>query len=472
MTKLTIFFVLIVNFLSGLFAGSGLFGLTRETPHLTEAADAIHRSLGLLSAEGWHFAMCLAATGLLQAGITIIWTNYFRHKGLTPFSIGLGFSFGSAWLTAAFVVLAGESILLQQQARQDAVAPARTALVQFSESLSRASVGLNRASERASELAETEREQGGTCPGSTLRGPGPRERMRDRHAAVLGDTAHQARALSEAALQLDIDLQLAASGADLQAVFQEAVRLSRSPVLEDLRRDLAPIRSDLTDGWEDGGHHYECPTPDFLQRVEDAITHLDGIMVVPTDVPIDTPPSTTDANRLIWSSLGALVQGTAPASDLALLAIFVAFLIELIQIGMLRRREVILRQRGLVEDGYETAWRGGKGRARQRPQLHAVTTALDRFTWYDGWEEYLAVPRDREASIARVPIAFFGLKPAHRALRNFDLGRVDPDWVAARGLQGAYFDLYALPRDLNAWRRLADRDLFHGTLPSPPSVEA
>lgn len=456
MNKLMLAMVLMVNLGSSYLAGSGIHDLTRNMDLMTNGAQTLTELTGWLNPSSWRFIVSMAIAATLQLAITVFWSLRARAGGLTLLVVAAFLSLSSAWLSATFVVLSGENLFLRQQSRMEAIAPARKVLSTFADQLHATSLGLQRAKTDAERLLKAEKETGGTCPGNRKSGPGPRLRMRDRHATMLTTAMTNASGLEQDALQLDIGLQQATSE-ELAAVFARAVTLSRTPQIEQLREALKPIRDDLTDGWKDGGKHYTCPSPDFLAVIDKAIANLDKLQPLPSDLPLERQPSTTDSGALLWASLQALITGKAPPSDLALRALTITAVIELFQISVIGMREKRLRMLGLTPDAHDTFWNSGTAQ-RKRPHLKPILTALDRYTWFDGKTTFFAMPVDADDA-ARLPLSYFGLKLYHPSLRNFELEEIDPDWVARRNLQGRTFNLYAFPRDLERWRRIAARDL-------------
>jgi len=457
MNGLMLFIVLSVNLFSAFLAGSGIRNLTQDVSLIIEAADTLAKLSGMFDRPTWHFLICLASAGVLQLAITAFWSLRSRAGGIMPLVIGLGASALSAWVSAAFLTLAGEEHLLRQQARLEAVAPARSALTSFSDSLRTTSVALQLVARQATELERVETTIGGTCPGNTDPGLGPRQRMRVRHAAVLATASAEADALAAEALQFDLDLQRA-NADDLAGVFARAVALSRSPRIASLRGTLAPIHTDLTEGWVDTGRTYTCPSPDFLATVDAALANLDSIVQIPTEMPVESAPSASDSSSLLSAAVIALIRGETPTSRLALYALGLASLIEMFQIGVIGMRERRLRALGLVPDGHDSFWEALPARGRKRQHLPTVLAALERYVWFDGKTDYFAMPVPSDA-MARLPVSYFGMKLHHPSLRNFELDEIDPDWVESRNLGGRRFDLYALPKDLQRWRRVADRDM-------------
>lgn len=461
MHKLFLFFVATVSMISAFLAGSGIRELTQATPQIIDGAASVAAMTGVFSPEDWHFILCLAFAGVLQLAIAVFWSLQARGGGLGALVLSFVFSTASAWVTAIFLVLPMEHALLAQQGRLQAVAPARQALDLFSTNVLSTAAGIRTASETADWLEDQEIQSGGTCAGSNTAGDGPRQRMRSRHAQALAAIAANAQGLADEALDLDIALQRAGHGANdqsLEQVFMQAVRLSRSPSIAQLRAAVAPIQRDLTVGWMDGGTLYTCPSPGFLAEIDAALSNLDSITAIPSELPVDTPPSTVDSARLIADSLVALVRGETPPSVTAIAALAAAIAVELVQIAMIRIREKQLRKCGLIQDGYDDFWSARRGRKRRH--IRQLLEALDRLTWFDGRNRFYAMPVPANDPDARMVLSYFGMKLAHRNLRDFEIDYIDPHWVAARNLHGSRFDLYELPKDLDRWRRIADRDTF------------
>jgi hypothetical protein len=325
------------------------------------------------------------------------------------------------------------------------------------------SQALQTAANKAIELENIETSVGGTCPGNTVASPGPRQRMRARHADVLSTASKNADTLASEALQLDFALQ-SANADELNVVFAKAVTLSRDPRISGLERDLTPIRSDLTTGWEDNGKTYTCPSPEFLTTIDAGIANLDQLTPISSDLPVESEPSTSDSSALLWASLVAVLMGGIPSSGTALGALGFASLVELFQIGMIGHRERKLRDLGLAPDKHDEFWAAGRGRGRKRKVLPEVLAALEKYRWFDGKTDIYAVPVLSSDVTARLPVSYFGLKLYHPSFRNFELEEIDPDWVASRNLQGHRFDLFEMPRKLQIWRRVADRDLHSETM--------
>ncbi|KGF69764.1 hypothetical protein LL06_08700 [Hoeflea sp. BAL378] len=394
--------------------------------------------------------------GILQMAITLLWSLWWREGGLIVMIMAVALSLSSAWISAVFVVLAIEDATLQQNSRSAAIAPARTALGNFSASLRTASSAMQTAARDAAALKLREDTVGGTCPGNTEAGEGPRQRMRDRHAQAMAGASTIADALAAEALDVDFALQRATKE-ELPEVFGRAVRLSMDPRISALRTTLTQVGIELSDGWVDNGNPYTCPTPQFQVVVDVALSAL-AITPLATDLPRAAAPSTADSSALLVESLKSLLRGEAPPSRPALLAIGIAVLVELLQIGLISRREGRLRKLGVVPDANESFWRAGRPRKHQRAMMLKLLAALDRYTYFDGKVLVYAMPQGGGED-ARRPVAYFDLKLYNPTLRAFELGDIDPDWVAQRELQNVRFDLYKLPAHVDAWRRVATRDL-------------
>jgi hypothetical protein len=460
MTKSLLLVIVIVNIISAAFAGIGLARLTADLPISITIGQQLAAVTTILDPGTWHLAFCITIGAVIQALGNVSWVYVFQRRGLIiPSLVGAVVSLVSAWLSAVIILLNAEAAALAHENRLDAINPARESLTLFVTSLTAASAGLADAAATADELARLEEEQGGTCPaetgeGATMGGDGPRMRMRDRHSQLLDGVAASMAALADRFIEFDFRLQQA-SPADLPEVYAQAVALSRSPELERLRTALQPIRTDLAEGWVDGGNFITCPTPDFLAKVDLALTNLDVITPMSTTLPVERQPGTGDATNLLLASLQAWLTGEPQPNANALWSLLRALGIELLQVILIAWRENIRRRLGQGHDGYDIFW----GAGRHRAHLATVIAALDRHTWFDGEEEFYAAPTQSVPN-GRLPVAFFGLKLVHRNLRHFDIESVDPAWVAARSLQGSTFNLYRLPeKQIARWRRIAERDL-------------
>ncbi len=460
MTKSLLIVIVIVNIISAAFAGIGLARLTADLPISITIGEQLAAVTTILDPGTWHLAFCITIGAVIQALGNVSWVYVFQRRGLIiPAVVGAVVSLVSAWLSAVIILLNAEAAALAHENRLEAINPARENLALFVTSLTAASAGLADAAATADELARLEDEQGGTCPAetgaaATMTGDGPRMRMRDRHSQALDGVAASAATLADRFTELDFRLQQA-SPADLPDVYAQAVALSRSPELQQLRTALEPIRTDLTVGWNDRGNFYTCPTPDFLAKVEAALANLDAITPMSTTLPVDRQPGTGDATDLLLASLQAWLSGDPQPNVNALWSLFRALGIELLQVILIAWRENIRRRLGQGNDGYDTFW----GAGRPRAHIATVVAALDRYTWFDGEEEFYAAPT-QPVPDAHLPVAFFDLKLMHRNLRHFDIESVDPAWVAARSLQGCTFNLYRLPdKQIARWRRIAERDL-------------
>ncbi len=463
--KVLLLLIVAFNMVSAWLAGAGIATLSRDYPLVVTISETLAARTGLWDASTWQLAVCIAGAGLLQAIGNVYWTLLFRRQGfIVPGLIGGIVSGTSAWVSAVLLILNAEGATLAQQNRLEAVAPAREQLAAFSDTLSTTSSALANVAATAAELARVENLQGGTCDGSTATGDGPRTRMRNRHNVALASAADMADFLAQQAIAIDFRLQEAGREA-LSSVYADGVSLSRSRDMDMIRSVLEPIQRDLTVGWKDGDTDYTCPTPEFLVLVEDALGHLDAVKPLSTDLPNAREVGAADAGAMLVENTLELFSG-AEVNDTVKTALVWGFAIEFLQILMIAFREGRMRGLGLSLGALDEFWMSAQGKGR-RPHLEHILAALDRYTWYDGEQEFFAAPRPSVPN-ARLPVDFFGLRLAHARLRHFDLGDIDPAWVEARGLEGAAFDLYSLPqRKIAKWRRAAERDLHANGRASP-----
>lgn len=468
MSKLNLLPIIGFNTLSGSIAGFGLKLSTQNISMVRAALDALPQGGLLPSPDTMHLLACLLIGGLIQFVITWAWSQSFRFGiglvALTFLVIGGTASVTSAFLSATTLVFGWHEQTLTQQMQREAVAPVVQALEVVSGRFTDLSSGVSSLSREADGLKYTEETRGGTCEGDKpIARPGPRSRMRDRHAGLLRTAADDAVAVSEKAEDLMVDLYSAKPEA-VDEIYRGAVRMARTSEIGRIRATLARIRDELTNGFVEPGKatRYTCPTPAFLAQV----TAAEALLAQAIEIP-KTPPLVEDAR--IDAALEVLVMSAAARigltegeelDGLGFGFLIGALLVEILQIGLIVNREGALRRSGQLADRFEEFWKAPR---RLPPRIAAMSremmSALLTQVLYVRGRPYFVTATPPSLPDQRV-IEFFELDAPNQAHREVPLSRLKPEWVHTRPdlAQSDLCQLYPLPNRWRSWLRRAVRD--------------
>lgn len=453
--------VLGLNATSAITSGLGAWAIAKDMPQLENVPTAA-------IAVG-----CVALTGVIQGFINGGWRPVFLGTSSLTGSLTGGIATMASFVTAtAGWLMALDGAGLQGDLQRSAVAPHQEVLLLEEQKY----IGLNSAfftlSDQMQSKAKIERETGPSCdndsPAKWVKKCGPRCRFMNRTAGLTSDMAGHAETLG--ARMSNIALKLATgTQEEIDTAYTEAVTLSRSTEMGQLRSGVAAVKRDLTGSITDPktGKSFICRMKDTLALVENAEAELTKVMVLPSR-PVRPEPEISDSIMAAYNTAQAMLNNegdTLRASEKT--SFWLAFMVEFLLLLVLYRdaRKAVRQGTEWLEPEEVDAARPRKA-PRDPETLRKYLGLLDRYTVNAGrWGKYFAVPYDGEDSAFRTQclevVDYLKLNHSKLASSAIDMRPIQPEWVNSRATEtgrAELFELYTWPGKLDAWRRFARRN--------------
>lgn len=459
------------NALSAALASGGALAALQGSPSLVAFAGTVADGLGPVT--GSHVLITLAALAGVSVQVVLVaaWRTYLRERDPLFLALGPTISLGSASLSAGTAVFFGNEGMIARNHQTQATAPVVAALQTSSDGMRDVAARARALSRQADDLQTIEDDSGGTCTDvTTTPGDGPRARLRARHAREFAALSQQLTATAQTMFDNALDI-MTADAAAAEALYREALSLTRSAEMRAIVDQLAALREDVTLSFFDAQNNarYTCQTPDFAAAIAD----LEAGLAQALDMQLhDIRPADTaigDGFTLLFTDLWAWITGQTPDLPAAGRATLIGtLLIEFAQVSMLIADFRQRRRAGQDSDRWDRfqATRNRLSRTKMA-QTERILGVLDRLTLRTDGTLWLVVGEGGLSAAARETVDFFDLDTdrawAKGYIRTGPLGRLMPDWVdTRRGLiEGDMFTLYRLPRGIDRWRRRARRDLGH-----------
>lgn len=460
------FAVLFVSAISAWLASGGFSVLLMRFTGPVEVAQGIAATyLGLEAAVTLAILAWLLSFGL-QLMLVTFWSNFFFYPGarFASFCVGLVFSFFSMSLSSGMAVYQLEVGTLQTRAADQARAPlmdttnaVRTAVLDLVRSVDTLAL----AAERKAALEVSE---GGTCAESQGRGAGPiqsRSILHSNQAADVGRVMQSwAYAVEDAADALSLAKPLQADINERVDVLRE---LFRDPRLSESRVTLASLATDMDPliGWSDANGSYKCTDPDYAAAIASTIANLESLMTTSIATPRLTETTPADGFASVWEAVIARIGGrdTDAVGEIGLL---IAFIVELVQIGMIHISAATKRRQGQLPHRLHVfADAKSPKRPSHRVEKDAVLadTLRDHTIRYAGkrWFASSVPPTPKEYAVI-VDLELPEPRPLFSAIPRSVAMQLPEFSAVANASDAAAFDLRKIPSDLRMWSRTIERD--------------
>ena len=386
--------------------------------------------------------------------------------GLVYLSIGLFFSGLSALSSAGTTLWLGNAAGLLDRKVEAAAAP----ILSQAEAIDQQAAALQRAAEQLSALAgltsSKERADGNTCSNVEGDGDGPITRMRARHAEGLAMIATAGSGMrTDVAAAVRTFRQTSGTVGVGQLSADLAAALNSQAMVEG-RRTLDTYVIELSSGWVDVGDDGIANTDDDEAATCDDPAYLNALSALASDwaelsgqsimVGERTAPvGIADSYANVTEALYAAISGQR-TDALGLTPLLAAFVVELVQVGIVLAAERHAIRSGRRPHPREGRWITPSGRPERLVELEEAVaqTLSDREIRIEG--RRMLVLADPPLPEERLAIQLRGLVPERREhvgipLRMFEQ---DPSWFdARRHLYGRAraVTLYPLPRGHDSW---------------------
>lgn len=457
--------VIFIALVSAGLATGGFAHLLNGQPDLMAFFDWLAATTGYPAAI-LRGGACFLAAASLQWMIVWAWRAWKRGLGLVYLVIGLFFSGLSALSSAGTTLWLGNAAGLLDRKVEAAAAP----ILSQAEAIDQQAAALQRAAEQLSAQAgltsSKERADGKTCSNVEGDGDGPITRMRARHAeglAMIATAGSGMRTDVAAAIRTFRQSSGTVGVGQLSADLAAALT---SQTMAEGRRTLDTYVIELSSGWVDVGDDGIPNTDDDEAATCDDPAYLNALSALASDwaelsgqsimVGERTAPvGISDSYANITEALYAAVSGQR-TDALGLSPLLAAFLVELVQVGIVLAAERHAIRSGRTPHPREGRWITPSGRPERLVELEEAVaqTLSDREIRIEG--RRMLVLADPPLPEERLAIQLRGLVPERREhvgipLRMFEQ---DPSWFdARRHLYGRAraVTLYPLPRGHDSW---------------------
>ena len=453
---------------SAVTAANGMAQAVMMSPEVSASVDGVTGG----SIPTW-LALTLALLPLsvwLQSIGMNAWRHTFRRgivRGFGHAVFGLTISALSAALSAASVIAVVNSNELAMHAKSASVAPISTQLNALSGDLAQLADQFARLSSTATNLEAQESKEGGTCANEpTDPVPGPRSRLRARHATAFSDMSSNAGSVSDAMVDLAVRMKTGTIE-DARIAIPDALKLLRGDGLKKLRRDSMQALSELADGFVDPqkGGNYVCRSPELeaqLLAIIDVIARVNATeLSMPTQ--IYEQKNMAYGVQVLIEGLMSWWQDGASLELLGLNSLAAASGVEILQVWLLWLGMSEVRRLGLVPSFEEEFW-AAQARRRTPQEIAEDEVLIQTFSGHMLRVKktiYFVASTNPSRDERRI-IAYFRKLPATGVLHDVPLADLDPEWVHQRSHLWpelpVTFDLYEIPAKQMAsfWMRKAN----------------